>query len=246
MGTITVREAGNHALHELGVLAAGETGTADDLNESLEMLNLLVDQWAAERLMIFTVSRTTCNLIPSQQTYTVGTGGDFNVPRPVYVDHVTYINNNMTIPIELRLTSLTDDAWAAVPIKDQTVPLPDCYYYNPTFDGAGWGTLKLWKIPTLANLVGVLYAPQQISEFTGLDDVISLPPGYRRMIVKNLACDLADHFGRQPSKGLIDDAYESKLAVKVANGRLLDMAVESAALGQTQRRQFYYSIYSGP
>jgi len=75
---------------------------------------------------------------------------------------------------------------------------------------------------------------------------VSLPPGYRRMLIKNTAVCLAASYERDPRKGLEDDARESVAVVKRANKRLMDMNIEAAALVQGQTQRFYYSILMGP
>lgn len=223
-----VRDIVTAALRELGVLAAGEVATADEANSGLEELNRLVDQWAGERLLIYRITRTTWTLISGTQVYTVGTGGTVNVVRPVYLDHVSFIDTSTNPDTEYPLTPLTDNAWAALAQKALTSTLPSNWFYNPTFP---LGTLSLWPAPTSATLQGALYAPQQVAEFAGLDEVISLPPGYRRMLVKNLARDLAPSYDRPVHPELKEEAIESKATVKRNNYRLSDLSFDPAVTG---------------
>jgi len=222
-----VRDIVTAALRELGVKAAGEVVTADEADSGLEELNRLVDQWAGERLLIYRVTRTTWT-ISATQNYTVGAGGTVNVVRPVYLDHVNLIDTSTDPDQETPLTPLTDDGWAAITQKAATSTQPTNWYYNPTFP---LGTLSLWPIPSSATLQGALYAPQQTSEFASLDEVISLPPGYRRMLVKNLARDLAPSYGRPVHPELKEEAIESKATVKRNNYRPSDLSFDAAVLG---------------
>lgn len=232
-----VRDIVTAALRELGVLAAGEVATADEANSGLEELNRLVDQWAGERLLIHRVTRTTWT-ISATQNYTVGTGGTVNVVRPVYLDHVNLIDTSADPDQETPLTPLTDDGWAAITQKAATATQPTNWYYNPTFP---LGTLSLWPIPSSATLQGALYAPQQVSEFASLDEVISLPPGYRRMLVKNLARELAPSYGRALHPELKEEAIESKATVKRNNFRPSDLSFDAAVLGGSGS----FDIYTG-
>jgi hypothetical protein len=222
-----VRDIVTAALRELGVLAAGEVATADEANSGLEELNRLVDQWAGERLLIYRVTRTTWT-ISATQNYTVGAGGTVNVVRPVYLDHVNLIDTSTDPDQETPLTPLTDDGWAAITQKASTSTQPTNWYYNPTFP---LGTLSLWPVPSSATLQGALYAPQQTSEFASLEEVISLPPGYRRMLVKNLARDLAPSYDRPVHPELKEEAIESKATVKRNNYRPSDLSFDAAVLG---------------
>lgn len=234
-----VRNIVADALRELGVLAAGEVATADDALSGLAALNRLVDQWAAERLMIYQQTRTVGTVTSGTQTYTVGTGGVVNVARPVYLDWVRFQDTSESPTQEYPLTELTDDAWAQVAQKTLTATLPIYYYYNPTF---ATGTISLWPVPTSTTLQLVVYAPQQVAEFAGLNTAISLPPGYRRMLVKNLALEMAPSYERPAQPELIQQAIESKTVVKRANTRIRDLSFDPGVLMNNGR---YFDINTG-
>jgi hypothetical protein len=209
------------ALSDLGVLAAGESATAADADAGLRALNRLVDQWAAERLAIYSVVRTTWTIAASTQTYLVGTGQAVSVARPVFLDQVRFQDTSTSPATEYPLDMLTDDAWANVTQKTITNPMPTSWHYKASYP---YGTLTLWPVPTLATLQGVLYAPQAVAEFSGLSTAIALPPGYRRMLVKNLALDLAPSYGRQVNQALAFAAQDSLATVKRANRTLREMS----------------------
>lgn len=231
-----VRDVVTDALREIGVLAAGETATADDAISGLAAINRLIDQWAAERLMIYQETRTTFTIAASTQTYTVGTGATVNVARPVFLQHVRFSDSSASTPSEISLTELTDDAWALVTQKTMTSAYPSCYWYSRTYPNA---LLYLWPVPTSSTLTGIIYAPQQVSEFTSLNTAISLPPGYRRMLVKNLALEMCPSYEREPSQALVMHAIESKAVVKRGNTRMMDLGFEPGALVQGQSRYAY-------
>jgi hypothetical protein len=60
------------ALKDIGALEAGEVPTADAAQDALNMLNLLVDQWSNENMMVFNVQEIIWNVIPGQVQYTIG------------------------------------------------------------------------------------------------------------------------------------------------------------------------------
>ena len=238
----TVRDLVTAALREIGVLGAAEVATYDDANDGLTTLNRLVDQWAAERLQVYTETRTTATLTANQASFTVGTGGNINIARPVFIRHVNFIDTSTDPDTEYQLPPLlTEDAWAAIRLKAQTATLPQVAYYNPTYPT---GTLWPWPIPTSATLQWVLYHSSAIAQFAGLTTAVSLPPGYERMIVKGLALELLPSYGRQPDAMLIEQARDAKGVVKRSNKRTLDMSVEAGALVQGGRRGAF-DIYQG-
>ena len=60
------------ALKDIGALAAGEAPTNDAAQDALYMLNLLVDQWSNENMMVFNIQEIIWNVIPGQVQYTIG------------------------------------------------------------------------------------------------------------------------------------------------------------------------------
>lgn len=163
-----------------------------------------------------------------------------NIPRPVFIDHVNLIDTSTSPDTEIPLTSFTDDAWAGVVLKAQTATWPTSWYYNPT---APRGTLSLWPVPTGSDISIALYVPTQVSEFADLDDDVTLPQGYRRMLYKNLALELCPTFGAKPHPLLQKQAADSLAAVKRANVRLTDLRFDSGALIGNRGRT--YDIRTG-
>lgn len=230
------------ALQDLGVLAAVETPTAADSALGLRKLNILIDQWAAERLQIFTVTRTTWALTPGQSVYSVGPGQTVNIPRPTFVQDIHYLRTDLTPVLEQTMEPLTEDAFAQLRQKGYSSPFPTRWYYNPTFPNA---TLTLWPVPTDGSLQGVIYAPTAVARFATIHDTVSLPPGYERMMVSNLALEMAPAFEVQPNPALVASARDSLAAVKRKNVRPFELYFEPSALidGATAHG---YDILIGP
>lgn len=238
-----VRDAVAAALRELAVLQEGETPTAQQGIDGLETLNWLVDDWAANSLQIYTVTRTTATITPSQASYTVGTGGNISMARPMFVDHVNFQDLSTSPDTEHQLNLLTDDLYSVIVQKALTSTLPRAAYFNPTYPLA---TLTPWPIPTQSQLQWVIYAGTAVTEFAALSDAIALPPGYRRMIVTNLAMEMAASYSVEPSASLVRRAMGSMGSVKRSNSggsHLSDLTFERAALIQNAP---WWSIRIGP
>lgn len=220
-----VRDLVTWALQDIGVLAAGEIATADDALEGLAGLNALVDQLAAERLAVYTITRTVWTIAASTQNYTVGTGATVSVARPAQAEEVkaNYYDSAESTVTELPLSRFTDDEWRGLVQKGTTATAPSAFYYAPTYPT---GTISLWPVPTVSGLRGVLYAPEPVSEFAGLNTEVALPPGYRRMLRKNLAVELAPMFDKAISPELARAAAHSMSVVKRANVRMNELSLD--------------------
>lgn len=237
----TVQTIALAALKEIGVIAQGETMPDADFDDCLAAFNRLVDQWAAERLAIYTTTRTVWTITASDQDYTVGVGGDVNVARPVFVDHINFQDTSQSPTLELPMSPLTEDEYASIRLKQQTSTYPRWWYYNPTHPLAA---LRLWPMPTSTTLQGVLYAPQAIAQFSAIGDAVTVPPGYERAMVKALALEIAPSYGAQVTPLLVAQAEDAKAVVRAANKRVMDMSLDPALVGNSRRGG--WSIYWGP
>lgn len=237
-----VRDVVTWAHQDLGTYAAGETLSAADVLDGLSALNAVIDQLKAERLAIHHLARTTWTIVASTTSYTVGAGGTINVARPVSQLRAAYYVTATTPVTEIGLgESLTPDEWMGLSQKGQTSTAPARFYYEPTI-ASGFGTLYLWPVPTVSTLTGVLYAPRQVDEFATVNDTVLLPPGYKRMLRKLLAIELAPSFDRPVSQDLKDAARDAVTVVKRSNVRLSEMRFD----GVFTDRSGGWDIETGP
>jgi hypothetical protein len=65
----------NGALLDIGARAAGETAPPEDVQEAFTVLNLMLDQWSNEPMIVFRKEEVLLELTPNQYTYTIGPGG---------------------------------------------------------------------------------------------------------------------------------------------------------------------------
>lgn len=243
MASITVSKLFELALKRINVIPQGGSLGANDGDDALFYANNWIDSLATERLTIPFVLRTTFTMSSGKATYTVGPGGDINIPRPVFVDHVNYIDASLTPAIERELDYLTDDAYAAIPIKTLTNPLPSFYYWNPTY-ASGLASLSFWLVPTSSVLTGVLYVPSAVAQFVNLTDTIVLPAGYQWFMQENLAVFFASIYRENlpPDPELVRSAAEAKASIKRANTRPIEMAIDPALTYGSPKS----NIYTGP
>jgi hypothetical protein len=229
------------ALKEINVLAIGEPLAAEDAADGLAALNRMVDQWSTERLLVYAMNRTTWPIVSGTGTYTVGTGGSVNIPRPIYIDAVAFLDTSPTLPTEYPLSQLTDAAREGTVLKTITSPFPTCWYYDPFFPLAA---LVLWPTPTSTTLQGVIYYPQVVTQFATLATTVAMPPGYEEMLVTGLAIALAGPYTRQVDPSLRERAINAKALCKRANARLVDLSFDAGSLVGNGGGLF--NIYTGP
>ena len=225
---MTGRDIITSAMRLIGALEAGEVPTADEAQLGLMVTNNMLDAFAAERLMVFTISIAEYPLVVGQQVYTLGPGGNFNAVRPSRIDRITIVYlANPSQPLEIPLEYLTDAQWAAIPVKNIPTTLPSQVYDDGAYP---LRNLSIWGVPTVINNIRV-YSWQALTQFTTLDTNLLFPPGYFEAIRYNLAIRLAPEFQEQADPQILALAAESKARVKSINIPIVDLRCDSALTG---------------
>jgi hypothetical protein len=223
------------AMKRLTILAPGETPTPDDLTDGLVWLNRMIDAWGTQRLTIGMTQRFVHSLVSNQAAYTIGPGGDFDQPRPVWLQYVGLILNNMTPPIETPIDVLTVKDWTLQAIKAQTSTQPTQVYYNYNYPStgvtAGMGQLEFWPVPTIAYDIAV-YTPMAVAQFADLSTSYRFAPGYEKAIEYNLALELSEPWGQPVPPAVVVGATNALADIKRANIRLNDLSIDRALLGR--------------
>ena len=227
---------------DIGTLQPGEVPSASEAQDCLTRLNQWIDGLANQRLSIYYVPRITKALTAGTASYTVGTGGDINIVRPLFLDRVNLIyDNTATIPTELLLRMYSDQEWQMVAQKSLKAAYSTGVYYDYSYS-SGLSRLWVWPIPTSTTTTLVLYAPQQaLTHFADLTTDYTFPPGYERMLRTNLCCEISPMFQVQVTPDLRRQAIESMADVKRANTRPTQLILDPAL---TARHDGLYNIYS--
>lgn len=218
-----------------GILAAGETPDGQDANDALVVLNDYVDELRTQRLSVFITKRNVYALTSGTGTYAIGGGGAFDQQRPLWISYAGLIINNdadsedqTEIPIEVYSVQ----QYADIQQKNLSSGLVQCIYYDHNWN-EGLGYIYVYPTPSVGNTSLVLYTPQAINEFTSLTQQVTFPPGYRKMLRYNLACQLAPEFGRQVDPVIFDTAQKATASVKAANATQPGlMRVDPGIMGQ--------------
>jgi len=230
------------SLRLLGILAAGEPVEINDANDSLVTLQQMIDGWNSDGLTIFTTTSTDFPFVANKQTYTLGTGGDFNIARPASIDGMSAILlNNPSNPIELPMVPYTVDQWQnQIPVKAVPSTFPQIYYDDGNFP---LRNVSFWPFPS-SNINSVrIYSWQPLSSPAALNTVITFPPGYAEAFRFNFALRLAPEFSAPVSPIVQQTAVESLARIKTMNYRPRDLRSDLIPVdGQQNYRQDMFNL----
>ena len=233
---MTGRELIYSALRFIGVLRPGQTASPEAYLDGFSMLNSMVDQWQIERLMIYKIARDTFALTASQQVYTLGTGGNWNIPRPVRIDRAGLIIPG-TYSTELPMRKLSIQQWAQeFPSKTVTSSEPTAFYPDDNYPLIN---VTLWPVPSVATSTIALYTWSPLQTFAAIDTNYTFPPGYDMALRFNLGELLWPMFvvnSKSQANGMQLQmvqkmALDAKAKVKSINTPVLDMRCDMQLTG---------------
>jgi hypothetical protein len=229
------------ALIACGSQSAGESVSAEDAQSGLQILNQMMDLWNSMELMIFTIQRLVFNLVANQQTYAVGSGGDFNIPRPPRIERYSIITNqNPQTPLELVIEDFTLARWQEIPVKTIPPALPLGVWDDKAFPNRN---LNYWP-PPIAGVQAVIYPWIALSYFPDLVTQFTFPPAYAECIKYNLAfrymIEFPGDMERAPLiKMMADQGME---LLKSFNTEITALRTDS--LNSISGRRGFYNFYS--
>lgn len=178
------------ALRKIGEFAPGETLPASDSTAALELLNGLLDIWSNEKLAVYNNVENIFTLTPGKNVYTVGTGGEINIPRPLRVTNMYTRLTTTGSAVDFPCAEISGDKYTAIGLKSQPGPWPKMAYYNTGYPLA---QLYFWPVP---NAGGEFHLwTDMVLTTLALSDQIQLPQGYYLALQYNLAVILAPEYG---------------------------------------------------
>jgi hypothetical protein len=224
------------ALKDIGALGIGQSISADDTADALATLNMMLGQWQGERLSVYHLVDTA---IPSTgaQSYTVGTGGNFNVQRPIKINAAyARLNAGSATPIDYPVTIIdAREDYARIALK-ALQSFPSYAYYDPAYP---LGNLIFYPVPDSTFQLHIV-TMEALPQFAAPATVINLPPEYMAAIRYNLALYLAPSYQIDPQRSLVGLALNAKRVIKRMNWQPQSMTMPRG-LGSKQ----HYNIYSG-
>jgi len=208
---------------KLGAKQSGEALTADEANDSLSILNSMLEYWSIKKLLVYQIQQETFTWTGNATSQTIGSGGDFATTRPIRIEEGTFFrdSNNIDVPVDILRSRA---AYDSLPSKSDTTTFPGKLFYDPAYP---LGVLYVYPVPS-TSMTLKLNSTQQIQNFSGLTTDMSLPPGFQWAIENNLAVALEPVFQVPAPASVIREADNSLSALKRMNSRPIFAAIEAA------------------
>lgn len=226
----------NGSLRLLGVLAEGETPSAETSQDALRAMNQMIDSWNTERLSVFSTQDQVFTWPAGQLNRTLGPSGNFVGNRPVLLDDATYFKDPGT-GVSYGIKFINQQQYDGIAVKTVTSTYPQVIFVNNTFPDID---MFVYPRPT-RDLEWHFISVEELSQPATLATTLHFPPGYLRAFRYNLACELAPEFGTEPSPQVMRIAMSSKRNLKRINNPDDIMSMPYSIVATRQR----FNVYAG-
>ena len=226
----------NGSLRLLGVLAEGETPSAETSQDALVAMNQMIQSWNTERLAVFSTQDQVVTWPPSTISRTFGPTGDIVANRPVAIDDSTYFRDPAS-GISYGLKLINQQQYNGIAVKTVTSTYPQVLWVNMTYPDI---EMYVYPVPTKVLEFHVV-SVNELTQPVNLATDLAFPPGYLRCFRYNLACELAPEFGTEPSRQVQRIAMTSKRNIKRINNPDDIMALPYSIVATRQR----FNIFAG-
>ena len=175
------------AFRKIGVLEAGETMAAGDGATGLQALNDVIETWNIEGLSLVGSLPVTFSTVAAQNTYTLGTGGNWSGQRPASITSAYCSVNGVDFPIGIW----TLEEWMALPLKTLQQAIIERLVYVNAYP---LGQVILYPTPSSVVTVTLNYE-SAISQVASVNTTLTLAPGYARALQYAVGQELQAEYG---------------------------------------------------
>ncbi len=179
------------ALRLIGVIAQGETPTADQTTEAAFALNSLVKAWQADGMPLWALKTYAVPLTATIGNYRIGIGQTVAVAKPLKV--LQAWNHNPTSNVDIPMRIITKQEYNILGNKT-SAGNPIQIYYDPQ---TSYGDLYVYPVPSTSdasNTINIVYQ-RPFDDFDASTDVPDFPQEWYDAIMYGLACRLAPEYG---------------------------------------------------
>jgi len=181
--SMTAGEIIASVLKLFGIGLNGESATAQETNDALEDLNILVKSLTTKGLKLFLRNNEIITLIADKKNYTLGATGDVVMDRPV---EVIGAFRRDTQGNDVPLTVFSRDEYRMLSDEDSEGP-PINIYFDPQLTNS---EINIWPVPTATDAAEYtihLDYRKPVDDLDTTTDDLEFPQEWLRPLKWNLA-----------------------------------------------------------
>jgi hypothetical protein len=226
------------AMRLIQVSATDTDLTAAELQDGIESLNRMLDQWGVEELMLYQVIRETFPITNNQNPFTIGYGADWNTIRPTKIVDAYLTIYTGALPVDYPMQIIGYDDYNAIRLKTLSTNFPSYLYYEPSFPIA---KAYIYPVCAASNETITITSWKPLCLINDPTCYLELPPGYWEAIVFNLAVRIAEEYQFDIRPTTVALATNALRIIKRMNQRTPTLQTDNALMNTSQMR---YNIYS--
>ena len=237
--TTTPADLINLALLDSGVIGQGQSASGEDVNNAFTRLNMMRAQWNRKRWLVFALV-DTAKVATGAQSYTIGIGGDFNIPRPDRIEDGNYVRiltSGVTQQTDypLKLINSHED-YNQIIIKSMGT-FPQAVFYDSQYP---LGVLRFWPVSQASTYELHILTKTPLNGFSSLAAPVNLPDEYQAAILYNLQVRLRAAYRLAPDPIIIGLAKDALNVIRNSNTQIPSLRMPAAVLNNGKP----YNIYS--
>ena len=178
------------ALKQCGIGLNSETPTAQEINDALEDLNILIKAWSRKGLKLWLMGNESLTLTAAKNNYTLGLTGDVVMDRPVEIQSA-YRNDSNNISTQMTIFSREEYRM----LSDKTAEgTPLNIYFDPQLDNS---EINIWPVPNAvdaAEFTIELSWRKPADDADAVTDDLEFPQEWYRALKWNLAQEIMGEY----------------------------------------------------
>lgn len=200
----------NGALRLVGAIGQGETGTASQISEAADTLNMMVKSFMNYGMPLWAVKSYTGTLVASDNTYDIGLSKTWNTAKPLKIYNAYMHNTSTNIDVPVRIISRDE----YLRFSGKTAEgFPVNLYYDPQNTH---GNIYLYPTPSSATASAntlVLVYQRPFEDFDAAADEPDFPQEWYEVIKYGLAVRLAGEYGLERfARKMLQEEFQYMLA----------------------------------
>jgi hypothetical protein len=217
---MTVRDLIEKAFKTIKVLGASEHLDSEEIADAFDALNGIIEQVSIDKLMGSYQTQVTVPMVSDQFIYTIGpvsSSPHVTAPRPVEILSGFSRRSGTDTP----LTVGAKQDYDSIAKKDVKVAAwIQFVYYEAAFPK---GSIYVYPVPADTLTTVYLTVMNELVSFATIDDVVSLPPGYRVWLQYKLGQRMAPEYGMVFTEAMSFNLLEVEETLKKNNIKPLPM-----------------------
>lgn len=233
---MTISTAGDliaHSLRAAGIIGVGQTAGAEDINTGLDVLRMIIAEWQRRRWLVWDEQEVVLTSTGAT-SYTIGTGGDFDVARPDRIENafvrILGIGNNTgssQVDLPLSIIAAKED-YVQIAIKN-LVTIPEAVFYDSAYP---MGSLYFWPVPPAAVYELHVNIKRPLPTYASLTNTLDLPPEYTQALVWSMAVRLQMEYGLPARQDMVMAMRQSMNVLRMANLQIGTLAIPTPLGGR--------------